>query len=571
MTHKLLLSREKRRLITFWLVIFVMIASRQLEVLGETYLMAEDASCFLTRALEKGLYAIFMPNTGYIQIIPQFVTWFSLVLSKVLGQGIKLVPYFMMLIALMIETAFMHKICSKDFRWLVEKDFYRLGMAIAAVLLTSDKASEVWHNITCWQWWSGFYIMLIGVKLFHDEDLSVNKMELAVLVLIGLSTPLVIGIVCVFSGVILMKIVKQKYNKKSIIHDVKKFVCVFIPCIIQGIFTLLDGRTDTGISMINHIFSALKSTIASVPASVLYPNYLNQLHFESLTDNNAMYVAIALGMIVWMIILAVYIKYKKMSLFIYELFFIFGVVLLEYVSNGEYIDEAIFWNSYAGRYLFIPQMCFAFLITYAVFLMVENQMIFVGSACATYLMIVCMLHFQIIGQAEFSNIYSENSWLYSENGFDTCSVQVNPPMLMWGRFNMPVDFSEFEEVNRSDGIKSAEVNFVFTDDWQNQLTVQVLEENEYINIKGWCVDYRNESNPSNVVIELNGKYFAALLQESFYVDEYMQGNGKYLNSGFTVWIPGNVLHEGSNECNIYGFNKDNRYYEKTESTIEVKK
>lgn len=571
MVRTLSLNKEKRMMMAFWLVLFFMIASRQLTVLGTTYLMGEDASCFLNRALEKGIFSVFIPNTGYIQIIPQFVTWISLMMSRFLGQGIQLVPYFMMFTALTIETVFVAKICSKDFRWLVEKDFYRLVMALAAVLLTSDKAFEVWHNITCWQWWSGFYIMLIGIKLLHDRELSVNNTELVALILIGLSTPLAVVTVCIFSFIIFLKVIKKQYNRGNIRNDAAKYICIVLPCCIQGIFTLLDKRTDTGVSILSNLFSAAKSMIASIPASVLYPDYLNQLYQKSGTDSHAVYAALGFGLFVWVLVFAVYLKNKKVHLFIYELIFAYGIVLLGYISNGAYIDESIFWNANAGRYLFIPQMCFAFLLAYAVFLMAEKQMIIITASCISYLIVICMLHFQIIDQAEFSDIYHENSWLYSDHGADTCSIQVNPPGLMWGRFNMPVDFSKYEEICVTDDRKNAEVNFVFFDEWQSTLTKQVLGEHEYINIKGWCVDGTNESNPSNVVIGLNGNYFAALLQESEYVDDYKQGQGKYLNSGFTVWVPSNVLCEGSNEGSIYGFNREKEYYERTDFIIEVKK
>ncbi len=301
-------------MLAFWLVVFIMIASRQFVVLGNTYLMGEDASCFLNRVLEKGLFSVFIPNTGYIQIIPQFVTWVSLMMSRLLGQGIQLVPYFMMFTALAIETVFVAKICSKDFRWFVESDLYRFGIALAAVLLTSDKAFEVWHNITCWQWWSGFYIMLIGMKLLHDRNLSVKNTELAALILIGLSTPLAVITVCIFSYIISIKAIKKQYRRDNIRNDVTKYMCVLIPCGIQGVFTFLDKRTDTGVSILSNFFSAAKSTVASIPASVLYPDYLNQLYQRSDTDGHAVYVVLALGFLVWMLLFVVYLKNKKVHM-----------------------------------------------------------------------------------------------------------------------------------------------------------------------------------------------------------------------------------------------------------------
>lgn len=57
MIRTLSLDKEKRMMLAFWLVVFIMIASRQFVVLGNTYLMGEDASCFLNRALEKGLFS----------------------------------------------------------------------------------------------------------------------------------------------------------------------------------------------------------------------------------------------------------------------------------------------------------------------------------------------------------------------------------------------------------------------------------------------------------------------------------------------------------------------------------
>lgn len=83
-------------------------------------------------------------------------------------------------------------------------------------------------------------------------------------------------------------------------------MCVLIPCGIQGVFTFLDKRTDTGVSILSNFFSAAKSTVASIPASVLYPDYLNQLYQRSDTDGHAVYVVLALGFLVWMLLFVVY-------------------------------------------------------------------------------------------------------------------------------------------------------------------------------------------------------------------------------------------------------------------------
>lgn len=551
---------SKRHFLCCIIIVFVVIAFRQREVLFTPYLMAEDASTFLQRALNDGILSIFKPNAGYIHFIPQTVTCMAVFLSRLFGQGIQLVPYIMMFCALCFSAFSLSYFCRDKFAWLIEKRIYRLICVVFIAILCGTKAFEIWHTITSAQWWGGIFIFFVGLNMLHEKDLPKSRLEMAVLIIIGLSTPLGGISVLLFWGILLYNFFKEKTITK---WNLIKTILITLPTILQGILTLQNGRTNTDTGLIKNIFCSFKTLIGTVPA-VLYPHFLEQNYVIGTMENQ--YVVLLIGCIIWIALLAWHIINRRWVIG-YILIFSEVCLLLAYISNGSYIHELMFWYSNAHRYLFLPQVAFVLALGIAVYDMFMKKIYILPSLLIAISFGIGCNGYIIFQQNEYTMMYEQNAFLYDKEGKGICYIPVNPKVIKWARVLIPINLDSMNEIVCQDPIYS--INTINGQQDISSLSKDEVSNMDYLIINGWLVDPVQYSDPATILLKVGKYYYAAGRTSSPVVDEYFGGDGNFTKSNFEFIIPSKVVVDNNFEYQMVVITEDKNNYYVIEDKLDI--
>lgn len=535
-------------LIINFAIVFIIIAYRSKNILFSSYIYAEDGAVFLPRALEFGWRAIFMPYAGYLHVIPETLTVLAVIISKIFTGSIGLVPIILRIFSLCIAAVSVSYIQAEKFSSIMPDRLCRMLTSIVLAAIGGGESAEIFHTITNIQWWLGIVVLLNALILFFCGDIKDTKLELVLMFLIGLSTPLGIVGAIVYTGICMWHFIKNTLLKEQIF----KTLIIDIPVIIQYILILLSGTRNGGNSLLHTAYLSLKTFTISIP-SILYISLLQS------SRNNIILLTI-IGCVLWMLTAFIL---KQRKIFFFLCCCCYFLIFLSYFS--AYHTDMIWEPLNGGRYLALPQFAFLILIAcLACQFLYSKQNIRLGMVVAI-IAISIGNHYIQERNIYYSDVYKDANFLYDEAGSNWLNIRIDPEPWSFRCKMVELDTAITDKSGLADTMNYY-IDTVNGMNFNDGITIQDIEASEYITFNGWATDVENHKNPATVLVRCGSEYYAALMKDSLGIDEFFGGNGYYDKAYFEIKIPTNVLKENGYSYDLYiiSGNKD-AYFKITDS------
>jgi hypothetical protein len=250
-------SLIKGRFFLIWLLGCVIIISRRSGILFDAQLWAEDGFIFLDEAILHGWQSIVIPYAGYIHVVPRIITYLSLQLSEILGQGIVWVPTIMNACTIALSSLCAVYICSSKFHW-IGGIYFR--MLLSFFILVFPEAYEIFGNVTNIQWWLGILEFFLLWNVLQSKKIP-DWSDTILLSIVVISSP---------NGLIVLPALLWGYfcvNKNKLNFGALKIFLILTLTLVQVKFLLatrIPKEIDIALflkktigSVLNHLFGNL--------------------------------------------------------------------------------------------------------------------------------------------------------------------------------------------------------------------------------------------------------------------------------------------------------------------------
>lgn len=539
-----------------FMIVFAILALRNASLVFSTYLWAEDGPVFLSGVFSDPWRSLLSPYAGYLHLLPRICTILAVAVSRLAGHGIRMAPQMMQLFTLLIESYCLAYVCSERFSWLMEKKTGRLFTAVVFAACAGAQCMEIWYTVTNLQWWCGLLIFWICMDSIYRRQLPDSLFMIGMLSCIGLSTPLGVITVLVFSGLLLYRLVCRQQIRWA---EFLRFALILFPTVVQGILSVTQGRTQNGSIRIAIVYS-LQTLFGTVP-SVLYKNL-----FQNICQSDQWYrriVVITLGMCIWFILVVIFWMQKRIALLLYILGYCEICLFLSFYANAD--AEALSLAQAGGRYLALPQWAFLGAVCIALYDLLEHGIWSVAGILVGALVCTCGLHYPISLQDTYGSAYSSASCLYQPDGQQICEVVVQPGRPWSVRIPIElVNLKEREAGAVTFGDFSIDGIMVSDGIWES-----IFDGKDVVTVNGWIVDEAYGEDPAAVLLRCEDIYYAARLTDSTDVDTAFGGNGKYLKSRYEVPLPVRELAEAGYEYEILVISQNRVEYCNKKGKLEI--
>ena len=326
---------EKRNII-FPIVILLLLLFmylRNINILLNPQLWAEDGNVFFQEYYDYGLKSIFMPYAGYLHTVPRIIIIISYFLSEVFNKGIILIPMFSVFLSNLVGAYCLGYVCSKDLKWFAP---LKLRILLSLLLCFVPYTGEVYNNPTNLHWILGYFLFLVSINMIHNKSIP-KGLILIPIFLFSVSTTFVIfiGLASTFLFFeyifILIKEKSIKYNIKNIFTKILNLFILNIGFIIHTLVIISGKRAGQGNINIIYLFEAVFYIFER-----LFINLGKLIYIENI------FITIIIFLL-FLVIPIIFFKYRYMLLF-----YIFTIIMI-FVGNTSS-------QFYLGsvRYVFIP-------------------------------------------------------------------------------------------------------------------------------------------------------------------------------------------------------------------------
>lgn len=508
-------SENRKWILAAFLICTLIFAFRTPNILFKSYLWAEDGSIFLTRALNMGFASVLEPYAGYLHFVSQSLTCASVLLSKIFTGGISIAPQIMQLFALLIEGFSFSYLVSNRFEFILKKPQHRLFTSAFLSLMCRGLESsdnEVFSNLTNSQWFFGFLILIICLKMIYELKITDSKFETVILVLTGISSP--VSIISLLTVVIVFtaNCIKKQF---SVVLLVKSIIIAVTP-IAEYCFILTSARNGAA-SISDAVFTSIIAMIYTVPSILYYP---------LLKLAGVKWLGAVLGLLSWAIIVIVLRKRDTVKFLICSIAYAAFVEVLCMYSVSSDIQNVVIdvFNGNGSRYIVISQDVFIMLTAAAFCKLNEQGITRKVIAAGTALSISCGSAFLQNRNDAYCELYSSSTSinLYDTDGAETLYITVSPDTNMQWHVEVPVSLNKLNTKDNSSVVLTCDtVNGVLLNDVKSD----TIPQGGVATIRGWAIEQELQENPSAVYVKIGDYIFPAEMLGSPDVDSVM-GSGE---------------------------------------------
>jgi hypothetical protein len=350
-----------KNIVGYFIVVFILVM-RQWNIATKPYLVSEDGSIFIDRAINGRLSALITSYAGYYHFIPQFLVDTFYTFCKIINNVIFL-PHMMWGSSVLIAALIVFYFTGERFSWVLEKRSDRLIVCCLIVLLSINEISDLHGTLTNIQWWLGFFFFMISLNIFHKREMP-SIVTVIFLILCGFSTATIFALFMMFAVMITFKILKHKLYKSDII----KFTMILIPTVVQLWGVLHSKRVSEDILTYKKILGVVPSFF-NLLGKLVTPQSINFYQYRM----------IMLGIILFALLIYILREIKWFAAFslLYSLLFL-AFCILPIAGNQNNISIAT-GNYFAvsenvgGRYWFVTLMIMQLLLSVA-FVKIWNKL-----------------------------------------------------------------------------------------------------------------------------------------------------------------------------------------------------
>lgn len=520
-----------------YFLIVVVIFSRRPEMLVTPYLFAEDGSVFLNRALNNGLSSLLIPYNGYFHFIPQFVSLIAVGLAD-LGLGFLAGVHFMVWFSVLFAAGMIGYFCSDNFSWVVPHKWIRFLICCGIILMSMQETYSVWFTNISAQWWAGFFLFLSGLDIIKKEKNPTSWSMIAILTLIGLSTPMIGLLFLSMTYIILSRIL----SKSKAFTEKSEWICIVMllsTVIIQGYAFYINDRilvsteTRTFVQSLEMMFSNITYRIPQVVVSKFI---LSNFRF-------------IVGLLSWVLILVFLLKIGK-KLTAYFFAFLIGLVIMMFIGGGSV-------NSY---YVFTPQGVFLFLFFIAAYHLSTIPKMAVISVLIIGILLPATFSGRLIKRLSNDSFLKEYANLYDHSSNEYV-ISIIPPHFTCA-LNLPVNInSQFSAIENKNEFEIEKKETIEIKDLATSANIGIPIDDigswgpyNVISIQG------HVSDPQDMHTKIT--YFVKINDKSLYYcgkTECFLKNGKY-ELGINAFIPTKFFEKEVNNCELLILNHLKKNY-----------
>ncbi|WP_252195333.1 hypothetical protein [Brachyspira hyodysenteriae] len=487
------------------IILTIFMYLRNINILLNPQLWAEDGNIFFQQYYDYGLKSIFSPYAGYLHVVPRSIIAISFILSELFNKGIMLVPMFSVFISNLLSAYCLGYICSKDFEWVGE---LKLRLLLSLLLCFVPHTSEIYSNPTNLHWIIGYFLFLVSINMIHNKSIPKGFILIPIF-LFSISSTFVIFLgmasAFVFFDYIftLIKLKSIKYNIKNIFIKILNLLIINIGLIVHSIVIILGKRAEKG--DINLIY---------LIESVFYIFLKLFFDINKFYTNNIIFILISLFIL--LIISIKFLKYKYIFIF-----YLFSILMIFMGNNSTkfYLNNV--------RYMFMPTSIILTFIILNFILIYKNKIKKIYYYIYCILICILSINYFIFN---FSNkfILSDLKWnqfasMYDKNGNGNIFIPINPTPGNWRvnikanildtinydkleKYNLYTYVYNFTNVNK-EFLYCYDENFDFIDylsgiDTNGDNLLDLNFNNFHYNIKYYLIDI---SKYTNITLILQSK------------------------------------------------------------------
>ncbi|KLI17120.1 hypothetical protein SU46_08795, partial [Brachyspira hyodysenteriae] len=409
-------STLKNILNILFLILFSI--SKNISLIHNTQLWAEDGRIFLQQYIDIGINSLFIEYAGYYHLLPRILTIISFNLSKILTNTITLTPLFMNLFAIIIGICLISYIfLSKECKYISN---YNLRVLLSFLIISIPFSPEIFFNLTNLHWILSYFMFLTAISILYNNKLPNYFISISIFIF---SLSSVYGIFISLSVFIylLSNLLKEKniltYIKKINIHNILKIFILNIGVVIQLYNILFSGRVN--------------SEKSDLILNILYMIYAVSHKIFILNDMINIYctIIIILLFLLLIVLIPLIINLYKNKIYLYIIMFMFLSILV-YCSGQTIETTTIILNSVksGGRYVFVTGTIMLTFIIYAydnIIIINKSKFIFL------YKVIILLISINFLLNINNINILTDMGWnklskYYNPNSTNIIEIPINP-------------------------------------------------------------------------------------------------------------------------------------------------
>lgn len=537
-----LTSKQATTYIAEYVIVLLILVLRQWEVVGKPFLVSEDGTIFINRAINGEFLALITSYAGYYHFIPQFLTNAFYKICEITN-NVTMLPYMMWGSSVLIATSVVFYFTSERFAWVLEKRRDRLIVCCLIVLLNICEINDLHGTLTNIQWWLGFYFFLVSLSMFHERKMPPTA-TIILLALCGFSTMLVVPLFAMFAVLITYITIKCVLCK----GDIVKFVAILIPFGVQVWSIMHNPRIS-------------QDTLLAERAIGIIPSFFN-LAGKLVAPQSMVFYGdrmILFGILLIVVLIYIFRKNKQFVIFslLYSLAFLVFCIL---PLNGNQNNIVILAGNYTavsgnvgGRYWFVSLMIMALLLSVALVNIWSSSHMKPITILVTAIIAVTIIgRFDVITYLKLFGDYTVNykqfAPLYSNTGTYCLRIPLHEP-------NWHVTFpSDVYTVSPN----VTNINYAI-DSIDGNPPSDLTVRSNWVNISGWMYDNDNQIDFEYIMIEINGTYYPMLRTNGQDVADYFQ-LANIVECRFSGVIPKTALRTGENTLNFVGIHANKINY-----------
>ena len=525
-----------------FVILFALLSFHAPKDLFTPYLWAEDGSVLMQGAMNFGIKTLFIPGNGAYWVIQKLIGLLCYCLLLPFN-NIQTLPYLMQIVSKLLATLSILYFISERFNWILPNKWHRFYICVAVALLFPVGAFDVVTCDTALPFYFVFTVFLIGVDVVcNPKTKTLSAFQTIFLVLFALSSAaapfsFLIGGISFVRFFIFCKKGKKPIDKKVIIIEIIKLLCIFSAVFIQLLCVKSSGRSSSNLELIRRLYHNTKDFI-----------FIPFAGFDYLKIEKN-WLLFLIGLLTWFVAW----KIAKIPFLVVLYSGIFSFTYMFICSMTGTVDD--FYKRIgavlAPRYIFA---CFE--ISSFILILASQKLIYSGrknlnilgyiSITALSILALSTYNITVVG-ADYASTYRQHAPLFDKKGKQVVSIPIGP-WSPWSlkipaniRANEPVDDVEFV-------IEATNDNWIGTENFGK------FSANEYVKISGWSRTGIANQTFSKLLIKnpVDGIYYAAT---SLVVRQYFMGS-HIEHNGFTFVLPSTFFNDGLSVLEVYGETSD---------------
>lgn len=305
------LDNKKWLVICFFLNLVVLVLLNK-EIIYEPYIHGEDGAVFVADSLKYGIGSLKIPFGGYLYVMPRLFSLIGLFFGKSFGSVLVLANVMKILSTLFmafVPTYF----CSDSFSNLIKSRKARLVSSMLVIINIAAFINILYNSVST-HWWSGILALLCSFQFFNKKAPSYAILPFLLLSIVSSASSMVVGFSVVYYIIskINFKHIIESFKNNFTKHDYIKLSLIVLFLAMQA-YTILFVSGVTDESSFVGSFSLVSLIDSTVRLVLNAGNYIFGIDITfRLYPNGMNYI---IGSIVWIILLIVAIRTKKVKLF----------------------------------------------------------------------------------------------------------------------------------------------------------------------------------------------------------------------------------------------------------------